>query len=140
MSWRSMAWRSMSWRNVHLLIGGLGLVLFLLQGQYMARFLGVAELPDAARMMYRSAHIYLLIACVANICAGYFMTPAVMLNHLQRLVGVVLLLSPALFTWSFFTESTVATLDRPIAKTGLYLLFGAAALLLLDEVYRRIRR
>jgi len=128
------------WRICHLLIGGLGLILFMLQGQYMARILGVADLPDAARMMYRSAHIYLLLASVANVVAGYFMTPTVVVHHLQRLIGVVLLLSPVLFIWSFFTESTVVTLDRPLAKTGLYLLFGAAALLLLDEVYRRLRR
>jgi hypothetical protein len=129
----------MVWRNAHLLVGALGLLLFILQGQYMARVLGVADLPDAARMMYRSAHIYLLLASVGNVIAGYFMTPMVVVNHLQRLIGIVLLLAPALFIWSFFTESTIATLDRPIAKAGLYLLFGAAALLLLDDVYRRIR-
>lgn len=129
----------MLWRNSHLIMGALGLVLFMLQGQYMARILGVADLPDAARMMYRSAHIYLLLASVANVIAGYFMTPTTVVNYLQRLIGAVLLLAPALFIWSFFTESTIATLDRPIAKTGLYLLFGAAALLLLDYVYRRIR-
>ncbi len=126
----------MFWRNCHLLIGGLGLVLFLLQGQYMARVLGVAELPDAARMMYRSAHIYLLLACLANVCAGYFMTPALTLTHLQRLISVLLLLSPGLMIWSFFTESTGGTLDRPVASTGLYSLFGAAVILLLHEGYR----
>ena len=129
----------MHWRNCHLFVGGAGLVLFMLQGQYMARILGVADLPDAARMMYRSAHIYLLLASVANVVAGYFMTPTAAVNHLQRLIGIVLLLSPVLFICSFFTESAVASLDRPLAKTGLYLLFGAAALLLLDEVYRMIR-
>ena len=82
----------MFWRNCHLFIGGLGLALFVLQGQYMARILGVANLPDAARMMYRSAHIYLLLASVANVMAGYFMTPTAVLNFLQRLVGIVLLL------------------------------------------------
>jgi len=132
--------RFLSWRNLHLLIGGVGLVLFMLQGQYMARILGVEMLPDAARMMYRSAHIYLLMACVANISAGYFMTPVAPVSHLQRLIGIILLLAPALFIWSFFAESTSATLDRPIAKTGLYLLFGTAVLLLLDDVYRRIRQ
>jgi len=130
----------LSWRNLHLLIGGVGLVLFMLQGQYMARILGVEMLPDAARMMYRSAHIYLLMACVANIGAGYFMTSIAPVSHLQRLIGIILLLAPALFIWSFFTESTSVTLDRPIAKTGLYLLFGTAVLLLLDDVYRRIRQ
>ncbi len=139
MSWNSVSQRGVSQRNLHLLIGGVGLVLFALQGQYMARFLGVETLPDAARMMYRSAHIYLLLACVANISAGYFMTPVATVSRMQRFIGILLLLTPALFIWSFFVESTIATLDRPIAKMGLYLLFGAAVLLLLDDVYRRIR-
>ena len=130
----------MYWRHCHLIVGGLGLLLFMLQGQYMARILGVADLPDAARMMYRSAHIYLLLASIANVIAGYFMTPTTVVHHLQRLICIVLLLAPALFLWSFLTESTIATLDRPIARAGLYLLFGAAALLLLDEVYRRLTR
>lgn len=129
----------MQWRYCHLFIGGLGLALFILQGQYMGRVLGVTDLPDAARMMYRSAHIYLLLASVANIVAGYFMTPTTLVRPLQRLIGIVLLLSPFLFIWSFFTEVTGASLDRPVASMGLYLLFGSATLLLLDEVYRMIR-
>jgi hypothetical protein len=129
----------MPWRYCHLFIGGLGLALFLLQGQYMARVLAVSDLPDAARMMYRSAHIYLLMASVANIVAGYFMAPTAVVRPLQRLIGIVLLLSPFLFIWSFFTEATAASLDRPVARMGLYLLFGSATLLLLDEVYRMIR-
>jgi hypothetical protein len=129
----------MSWRNCHLLVGGLGLLLFVLQGQYMARVLGVADLPDAARMMYRSAHIYLLLASVANAGVGYYITPAVVINPLQRLLGIVLLVAPALLIWSFFAESTISTLDRPVARTGLYLLFGAAVLLLLQEGYRRLK-
>jgi hypothetical protein len=130
----------MSWRTCHLVVGGLGLLLFILQGQYMARVLGVMELPDAARMMYRSAHIYLLLACVANVTIGYYMTPAVVMNHLQRLVSIVLLISPALLIWSFFAESTAENLERPIAQASLYLLFGAGVLMLLQELYRKLRR
>lgn len=132
-----MKTKAISWRNCHLVVGGLGLLLFVLQGQTMARLLGVADLPDAARMMYRSAHIYLMLASVTNIGIGYYMTPAVVMNHLQRLVSIILLISPALLIWSFFNESTVSSLERPIAKAGLYLLFGAGVILLLQEVYRR---
>jgi hypothetical protein len=129
----------LNFKNLHLLVGALGLLLFILQGQYMALVIGVEHLPDAPRMMYRSAHIYFLLACVANISVGYYLAPAVSLNYLQRLVSVVLLLSPALLVWSFLSESTVSSLDRPIAKTTLYLLFGSGSLLLLHEVYRCMR-
>jgi hypothetical protein len=125
-------------RNCHLLVGALGLVLFLLQGQYMARVLGMDTLPDGARMLYRSAHIYLMLASLANVCVGYFMTPERTLNYLQRLISVLLLACPALLIWSFFTESATATLERPIGTYTLYLLFGSGVLLLLQEAYRRL--
>lgn len=129
--------RGNHWRRCHLLVGGLGLLVFVLQGQYMARVLGMETLPDGARMLYRSAHIYLMLACLANIAVGYFMTPEWTLNHLQRLIGLVLMICPALLVWSFFTESESVTLERPIVSYTLYLLFGSGVLLLLQEAYRR---
>jgi hypothetical protein len=126
------------WRTCHLLVGALGLLLFILQGQYMARILGMDQLANGARMMYRSAHIYLMLSSLANICAGYFMTPGHNAGYLQRLVSILLLACPALLIWSFFTESASAALDRPIATYALYLLFGSGVLLLLQEGYRRL--
>lgn len=127
-----------SWRNVHLLIGTVGLILFVLQGQYMLRVLGVPDLPDAARMSYRSAHLYLMLASSANIAMGVFMSAPSRVNYLQRLASVLLLVSPALLIWSFLNESNIPTLERPVAAAGLYLIFGASVSLLLDEGYRRI--
>jgi intracellular septation protein A len=126
-------------RNCHLLVGGLGLLLFVLQGQYMARVLGVEHLADASRMMYRSAHIYFLLVCVANVSVGYYMPRATPINFLQRLISAILLASPVLLIASFLTESTAQSLDRPIATIALYLLFGSATLLLLHEVYRTLK-
>jgi hypothetical protein len=129
----------MSWRNCHLLVGGIGLVLFVLQGQYMAHALHVNTLPDGPRMLYRSAHIYFLLSCVANIGIGSYMPKAPVMNYLQRLIAVVVMVAPALLLWSFFIESTHGTLLRPVARTGLFLLFGSAVLLVLQEGYRRFK-
>lgn len=129
----------MFWRNCHLLVGGLGLVLFALQGQYMARVLGMENLPDGSRMLYRSAHIYLMLASLVNVGVGYYMTPERTLNLLQRVISAVLLVCPALLAWSFFTESATGTLERPIATNTLYLLFISGVLLLLQEIYRRFK-
>jgi hypothetical protein len=130
---------AVNFRNCHLLVGGLGLLLFVLQGQYMARVLGVEHLGDASRMLYRSAHIYFLLACVANVSVGYYMPRATPINVLQRLISVILLTSPALLIVSFLTESTGDSLDRPVGTVALYLLFGGATLLSLHELYRRLR-
>ena len=122
-----------------MVVGGLGLLLFVLQGQYMARVLGVEHLLDAPRMMYRSAHIYFLLACVVNISVGYYLAPKAKANLLQRLIGVPLLISPVLLLYSFFTDSTAASLERPVAQIALYLIFAVAVVLLLHEIYRRLK-
>ena len=129
----------MSSRNCHLIVGGLGLILFALQGQYMARVLGVELLPDASRMMYRSAHIYFLLVCTANIGIGYVLPAGAAVNLLQRLVSAIFLAAPALLLYSFFTESTDAALERPVASITLYLIFAAAVLMVLHEIYRRLK-
>jgi hypothetical protein len=125
-------------RNCHLIAGGLGLILFALQGQYMARVLGVELLPDASRMMYRSAHIYFLLVCAANIGIGYTLPAGAAVNILQRLVSAIFLIAPAPLLYSFFTESTDAALERPVASITLYLIFAAAVLMLLHEAYRQL--
>ncbi|MAT91557.1 MAG: hypothetical protein CME59_03055 [Halioglobus sp.] len=129
----------MTWRGLHLALGTAGLFLFILQGQYMARVLGVPELPDVQRMLYRSAHLYLMLACAANICAGYFIEPGRYSGFLPRLCSVLLLVSPVLLLVSFFTEVNTATIDRPLLSIALYLLFAAVALLASHALWRRFR-
>ena len=129
----------MNFRTFHLLVGALGLLLFILQGQYMARVIGLETLPDGERMLYRSAHIYLMLACLANVAVGYFMTPGRGATVLQRVVSVALLACPFLLIVSFLTESATGSLDRPIATMALYLLFGSSALLLIDETSTWLR-
>jgi hypothetical protein len=130
----------MNWRKYHLIIGTLGLLLFALQGQYMARVLGLPELPDVQRMLYRSAHIYLMLVCAVNVGVGFAMTEQQRTGFLQGFFSLVLLLSPALLIGSFFTESSGETLDRPLAIATLYLIFLSAALLATQAIWQRLRK
>lgn len=129
----------MHWRTVHLAFGGLGLLLFILTGQYMQHVANVPELADTARLQYRSLHLYLLGACAANVFVGFYMSPADVLGKLRGLASVGLMLSQLLLAASFFIEAPAGAMDRPIAAYGLYLLFGAAALLVIAEVLHRFR-
>ena len=122
----------MSLRNCHLWLGGAGLVLFLLTGQYMTRVVGVPDLSEVERMVYRAGHIYLLLACVANVFAGATMKADTPLDLLQRVCSLLLIVSVALLAWSFFFEVPADELERPVARLALYLLFGAASALLLQ--------
>jgi hypothetical protein len=123
-----------SLRICHLALGGVGLVLFVLTGQYMAHIATVPELPDTERLLYRSSHIYLLLACVANVFAGAAMQAGQPRDTIQRLCSLLLLLSPLLLAWSFFTDIPADGLERPTARLALYLLFGASSALVLQVV------
>ena len=129
----------MLWRNLHLIVGTLGLVLFALQGQYMAHVLEVTNLADAPRMLYRSAHIYFMTACAMNLCIGYYQSENVQASWQERLVSLLILLAPGLLLLSFFLESNTQSLERPIITVALYALFGSGAILATSAIVKRIR-
>lgn len=129
----------MTWRNVHLATGALGLLIFVLQGQYMAHALGAPELPDVQRMLYRSAHIYLMLACALNLGTGFFMPRAGPQGVLQKLASISMLVAPPMLLASFFTEVSADTIDRPLLTIALYLTFGAAVLLGIAGAWQQFR-
>ncbi len=118
----------MDLKRAHLIIGIIGLLIFVLQGQYMARVLVVPELHDTQRMLYRSGHLYLMLASGINIALGCFM-PTGPASWLQRLCSALLLLAPLLLLGSFFVEVNEQSIDRVMTSLGLYAIFGAVALL-----------
>ena len=130
----------MAWRSWHYYFGLAGLLVFILTGQYMARVLDMPAMPDAQRLLYRSAHIYLLLLSVANVCAGYFMArDAETSGLLQGLCSGLLLVSVPMMTLSFFVESTPDGIERPINLWTLYGVFLAGTLLALQELWRRFK-
>jgi len=127
----------MKLQYVHLSVGTLGLLLFIVQGQYMANILAVPELGDGARLMYRTGHIYLMLASALNVFAGCYLPHS--RGKLQTGASLLLLLAPLMLIYSFFAESTSAELDRPATVFAMYFLFAAAVMLLQAkaiEVYR----
>ena len=119
----------MKQQHLHLGVGALGLIAFAVQGQFMEA-LQVSNLPDGQRMMYRTAHLYLMMASVINIVMG-LVTASItgkLSQWLFRIVSLVFLASPLLFVLSFVLESTNAELMRPIAVFTQYGVFGGGAL------------
>jgi hypothetical protein len=58
-------------RSIHLIIGLLGVIAFVLSGQFMKHHHPrMVELPAEVRMMYVSRHIYLLGASLVNVAFG----------------------------------------------------------------------
>lgn len=119
-------------RKTHLWVGVLGLIVFVLQGQYMDLVHGhLAGMTDAPRMLYRSSHIYLLLVAVLNVAMGIYMNSDNPVLHpsIQALVSAVVILAPIGLLAGFFLEPDMKDLARPYTRPALYALFGTGVVL-----------
>ena len=127
-------------RRLHLAVGALGVVAFLMTGQYMDRWLGhLAGMADLPRMLYRSAHIYLLFAALLNLLLGL---PADDRPHgwrrgLARVGSVLILVAPAMILIGFARESSRTDFERPFVGFAIYGCFAGVLLHALAGIGRR---
>jgi hypothetical protein len=115
-------------RRLHLAIGTLALIAFILTGQYMDRVHAhLVGMPDGPRLLYRSAHIYLLFAALLNLLLSGYLRLARQrsVRLVQQAASVALLVLPVLFAVAFFREPAMVGLERPWARAGIYLSLGA---------------
>ena len=113
-----------SLKPLHLLVGIIGLVAFVLTGQYMAMFLnGLNELPDGPRLLYRTSHLYLMWSSLVNLLVGfYFVAAAGKGARIGQIVASVMLLAgPPLILMGFFVESPANDLERMFCGWANYL-------------------
>ncbi len=102
-------------RRIHLIIGLLGVIAFLLTGQFMKHHHPrMEELSAEVRMMYVSRHIYLLGASLVNVVLGLYLRvhPWVWRRVLQQIGSVVILLSPPSLLIAFFSEPALGLAGR----------------------------
>ena len=103
-------------RKTHLIVGILGLILFVLQGQYMDLALAhLVGMEDAPRMLFRSSHIYLLLAALLNVVLGVYMRGNIrfLIPELQLVVSSIVLVAPFALLAGFFLEPHLADFMRP---------------------------
>ena len=117
-------------RRLHLAVGVVGVVGFLLTGQYMDRVHDhLRGMDDARRLLFRSTHIYLLFCSLVNLALGLYVRPAVGWRHWIRLVGSLLVLAaPFVQAVGFFTEPWLSGLDRPYSRPAIYGCFAGMLL------------
>lgn len=111
-------------RYLHMSIGVLALVAFVATGQYMDLALDhLNGMADGPRLMYRSAHIYLMFSALLNVLLGIYLQARQQRRAgiLQTLGSLALLLPPFLLVLSFFTDAQVLNFERPAAVIGIYL-------------------
>lgn len=110
-------------RRIHLVVGVAGVIAFILTGQYMDRWLGhLSGMPDLPRMLYRSAHIYLLLGSLLNLVLGLYLV-----DHLpgwrrwvSRGGSVLVAVAPILFLVAFAREPLRDDTHRPYAGPAIY--------------------
>src|SRR5687768_12391459 len=62
-------------KRFHLIFGGVVILIFILTGQYMDKFLQhLVGMPDGPRMLYRTRHIYILLSGLLNLGIGTYFT------------------------------------------------------------------
>lgn len=125
-------------RITHLVIGLTGVVLFLLSGQYMQHILGpLSNMETGPRMLYRSAHIYLLWASLLNLMLGCYFVPfsAGWRRALQAIGSLGMAVAPALICMAFYYEPKLHNLDRPYAFYAALLAFIGAGLHAITRIF-----
>ena len=118
-------------RHYHAAVGTLAIAAFVLSGQYMHWSLGhLRDMPDVPRLMYRSAHIYMLFGGLLNLALGLHFRPQGPLRGrvVQAMGSVLLMASPVFFAWSFWAESQQASIERHLLRLGIYTSFGGVVL------------
>jgi len=112
-------------KRLHLWIGATTLFAFLLTGQYMY-YLEVRTnaLGETARVMFRSRHIYLLLAGLVNVGLGaYFDYRGRGWRRRLQLAGSALVIAaPALMLAAFFAEPGAPGLKRHFTLPAIVIL------------------
>ena len=105
-------------RTLHRIFGVLVILVFLLTGQFMDfHDPKVSEMTDeGTRMMFRSRHIYILLAGLLNLGVGvYFTYWRERWRRVLQLVGsALLIIAPLMMIGAFFYEPTLKGLQRTL--------------------------
>ena len=128
-------------KRFHQLFGLLIVIIFLLTGLYMDRFLEhLRHVPDGPRMLYRSRHIYILLAGLVNLGIGSYFSPRLeTLRRVLQLVGSVLIvIAPLLFLIAFFYEPHLADLHTTLSHWGVYAIAAGTLLHVFSGLGRNV--
>lgn len=110
-------------KTLHRIFGVLVILAFLLTGQLMDfHHPKVREMTDeGTRMMFRSRHIYILLAGLLNLGVGVYFTywRERWRKRLQVTGSVLLIVATLLLIGAFFYEPTLKGLPRPLTLPGI---------------------
>lgn len=116
--------------KIHLYLGILVIVIFLLTGQYMHHnFDHLKDMELMNRALFRAGHLYILLFGLINVSLGthFRISNINFLNRVQLFGSVIILIATFLIIYGFFTELPTEEIERPLTRNSLYLiLFGVS--------------
>jgi hypothetical protein len=127
-------------KKLHQIVGLFIVVAFLLTGQYMDFHQPrMEELDDGTRMMFRSRHIYILLAGLVNLGVGvYFSYRSERWRKALQLAGsVLIIIAPFLLLCAFFYEPTLQGMQRTLTLPAIVAISVGALCHLFSGMSRR---
>ena len=107
------------------------MVAFLLTGQYMDKLYNhMVGVPDAQRLLFRTRHIFILLAGLLNLGIGAYFTYRVETwrRTIQLLGSLLIFVASFLFLIAFFYEPKLNDLHTPLSHWGTYTIAVGALL------------
>ena len=120
----------MKLKNLHGVVGGSTVVVFLGTGLFMRiQFPDIYEENEVIRFLFRANHVYLLFSGLLNVMAGLeFSSPRIAWKKALYVTGSwLLILSSPLFLGAFIIEPLQANPMRPLTITSVFLSFVGVA-------------
>ena len=110
-------------KKAHAIVGVCVVLAFLLTGQYMDKFYNhMVGVPDAQRLLFRTRHIFILLAGLLNLGIGAYFTYRVekWRRTVQLLGSLLIFAASSLFLIAFFYEPNLSNLRTPLSHWGTY--------------------
>src|SRR5690606_28156928 len=113
-------------KKLHLWIGIIGFIVFVLSGQYFQHALGgLKELDDVPRLLLRTSHIYLFLTSVINLVFGLYYTPPEKIRWYTVVNQSLILLAPFFVMYGFVFETLGNEgIDRPTGSLGFFMILA----------------
>jgi hypothetical protein len=108
-------------RKVHFIFGVFVVIAFLLTGQYMDKYFNhMVGVPDGPRLLYRTRHIFILLAGLLNLAIAAYFTYRIQpwRKIIQLLGSLLVIIASLLFLFAFFYEPNLNNLYTPLSHWG----------------------
>ncbi|MEM7359534.1 MAG: hypothetical protein AAF431_10585 [Pseudomonadota bacterium] len=126
--------------RLHLFVGIVGMLVFVLTGQHMALIHnGLVDMADGPRVLIRTAHLYIMLCSAINIVIGIY-ARELRISLVQVIISSILISAPIFMTLEYFFGTLEVNTLRPFAYIPLIAVFAAMALLVLRAWWEQRRK